>query len=93
MPFNKPRDSSFNKRLIIGPIIVLLAIPCTIIAEDWTPTFPAIAAIRGVNKNNFGITESSICRNNGNTSFSTFEDILGNSRATSSDIGAYQYLP
>ena len=48
---------------------------------------------KNVNKNNFGITESSICRNNGNTSFSTFEDILGNSRATASDIGAYQYLP
>ena len=61
-----------------------------IIATNTTTNIPYF---KNVNKNNFGITESSICRNNGNTSFSTFEDILGNSRATSSDIGAYQYLP
>lgn len=61
-----------------------------IIATNTTTNIPYF---KNVNKNNFGITESSICRNNGNTSFSTFEDILGNSRATASDIGAYQYLP
>jgi len=48
---------------------------------------------KNVNKNNFRINENSICRNNANLTFSTFDDILGNSRATSSDIGAYEYLP
>lgn len=45
------------------------------------------------NKNNFKIGENSIARNNANITFSTFNDILGNSRATSSDIGAYEYIP
>lgn len=45
------------------------------------------------NKNNFKIGENSIARNNANVAFSTFNDILGNSRATSSDIGAYEFIP
>lgn len=45
------------------------------------------------NKNNFKIGENSIARNNANNTFSTFADIIGTSRASSSDIGAYEYLP
>ena len=30
------------------PLTTSFAKPWTIIAEDWTPTFPAIAAISGV---------------------------------------------
>lgn len=44
-------------------------------------------------KNILKIGENSIARNNANLTFSTFADILGNSRATFSDIGAYEYLP
>jgi len=61
-----------------------------IIATNSTTNIPYF---KNVTKNNFGITESSICIDNGNMNFSSFEDILGNSRASSSDIGAYQYLP
>ena len=35
----------------ILPLTSSLAIPCTTIAEDCTPTLPAIAAISGVKKN------------------------------------------
>lgn len=61
-----------------------------IIATNSTTNIPYF---KNVTKNNFGITDNSICINNGNMSFSTFEDILGISRTASSDIGAYQYLP
>lgn len=61
-----------------------------IIATNTTTNIPYF---KNTTKNNFGITENSICINNADNSFSTFVDILGNSRATSSDIGAYEYLP
>ena len=48
---------------------------------------------KNVNKNNFRILSTSSVIGNANLSFSTFADILGNSRATSSDIGAYEYQP
>jgi hypothetical protein len=48
---------------------------------------------KNVNKNNLRILSTSKAIGNANLSFSTFADILGNSRATSSDIGAYEYLP
>ncbi|MES2863188.1 MAG: hypothetical protein V4666_03640 [Bacteroidota bacterium] len=48
---------------------------------------------KNVNKNNFKLLDSSTAIGNANLAFSTFNDILGNSRATSSDIGAYEYLP
>ena len=34
IPLSKLKESSFNKRSTTGPIIVLFAKPCTIIAED-----------------------------------------------------------
>ena len=52
-PFNKLRETSFINRLNKEPLKVSLAKPCTIIAEDCTPTFPAMAAISGVKKNKF----------------------------------------
>ena len=48
---------------------------------------------KNVNKNNFKILSTSSVIGNANLSFSTFNDILGKSRATSSDMGAYEYLP
>ena len=51
-PLIKLNPNSFKSRLIKLPFTTLLASPCTIIAEDCTPTFPAIAAISGVKKNN-----------------------------------------
>jgi hypothetical protein len=48
---------------------------------------------KNISKNNFRILSTSTAVGNANLSFSTFNDILGNSRATSSDIGAYEYLP
>ncbi len=53
IPFNKLRETSFINRLNKEPLKVSLAKPCTMIAEDCTPTFPAIAAISGVKKNKF----------------------------------------
>jgi hypothetical protein len=44
-------------------------------------------------KNQFNLLIGSSVIGNANLSFSTFADITGNSRATSSDIGAYEYLP
>ena len=44
----------------VEPISELLARPCTIIAEDCTPTFPAIAAISGVKKNKIGYSVSAL---------------------------------
>jgi hypothetical protein len=52
-----------------------------------TPNF------KNVNKNNFRLLSTSTAIGNANLAFSTFDDILGNSRATSSFIGAYEYLP
>lgn len=48
---------------------------------------------KNTDKNKFNILLGSSVIGNANLSFSTFNDILGNSRATSSDIGAYEYLP
>lgn len=48
---------------------------------------------KNISKNNFRILSTSSLIGNANLAFSTFADILGNSRATSSDIGAYEYLP
>ena len=60
-PFNAANSISLTRRLLILPFTSSLAKPCTIIAEDCTPTFPAIAAINGVKKNNtaFSLNESS----------------------------------
>ncbi len=44
-------------------------------------------------KNQFKILENSAAIGNANLTFSTFNDILGNSRAPLADIGAYEYLP
>ena len=52
-----------------------------------TPDFKKVA------KNNFSLLSTSTAIGNANLAFSTFDDILGNSRAPSSDIGAYEYLP
>jgi hypothetical protein len=48
---------------------------------------------KNTNKNKLNILLGSSVIGNANLSFSSFPDILGNSRATSSDIGAYEYLP
>ena len=48
---------------------------------------------KNTDKNKLNILLGSSVIGNANLSFSTFADILGNSRATSSDIGAYEYLP
>ena len=47
-PLIKLKLISFNNLDQIEPLNTSLAIPWTIIADDWTPTFPAIAAINGV---------------------------------------------
>jgi hypothetical protein len=52
-PLNKLKDTSFIKRLNKEPLNVLLAKPWTI--EDCTPTFPAIAAIKGVKRIDFRV--------------------------------------
>lgn len=44
-------------------------------------------------KNQFNLLQGSAVIGNANLAFSTFDDILGKSRDTSSDIGAYEYLP
>ncbi len=49
-PLTIASENSFNKRFPILPFKSSFAKPCTIIAEDCTPTFPAIAAISGVKK-------------------------------------------
>src|SRR5690554_3966658 len=49
--FNSASNISFASRFQIEPEMELFAKPCTIIAEDCTPTFPAIAATKGVKKN------------------------------------------
>ncbi|WP_329806049.1 hypothetical protein [Flavobacterium facile] len=48
---------------------------------------------KNTDKNKLNILLGSSVIGNANLSFSNFADILGNSRATSSDIGAYEYLP
>lgn len=48
---------------------------------------------KNVNKNNFRILSTSTAIGNANLAFSTFDDILGKSRSSSSDIGAYEFLP
>jgi hypothetical protein len=48
---------------------------------------------KNANRNDFKLLSTSKAIGNANLAFSTFTDILGNSRATSSDIGAYEYLP
>lgn len=48
---------------------------------------------KNTDKNKLNLLLGSSVIGNANISFSTFADILGNSRATSSDIGAYEYLP
>ena len=50
-PFIRARPTSLSSLLNKLPFTLSLAKPCTIIALDCTPTFPAIAAIRGVKKN------------------------------------------
>ena len=47
-PLINPKPISLNSLLKSEPLITWFAIPWTIIAEDWTPTLPAIAAIKGV---------------------------------------------
>jgi hypothetical protein len=54
-PFNKLSDTSLTNLLNKDPLNVLFAKPCTIIAEDCTPTFPAIAAISSVKRINFRV--------------------------------------
>lgn len=61
-----------------------------IIATSSTTNTPDF---KNVNKNNFRLLSTSTAIGNANLSFSTFADIVGTSRATSSDIGAYEYLP
>ena len=47
-PLIRLKPTSLTSLLIREPLTTSLARPCTIIAEDCTPTFPAIAAISGV---------------------------------------------
>src|SRR5690554_8086042 len=49
--FNSASNISFASRFQIDTEIELYDKPCTIIEEDCTPTFPAIAATNGVKKN------------------------------------------
>mgnify|MGYP007079438107 CR=1 FL=1 len=44
-PFKAANNISFSNLLLILPFTSSLARPCTIIADDCTPTFPAIEAI------------------------------------------------
>ena len=50
-PFKRVSETSFTSRLNSVPLSVLFANPCTMIADDCTPTLPAIAAMSGVKKN------------------------------------------
>ena len=46
-----PTASSFNNFFQMeSKFLEPLAIFCTTMDEDWTPTFPAVAAIRGIKK-------------------------------------------
>ena len=47
-PLRIDKKVSLIYLLFTLPLMSSLASPCTIIALDWTPTFPAIAAIKGV---------------------------------------------
>ena len=49
MPFSVAISISLIKRLLMLPLMSSLANPWTMMALDWTPTFPAMAAISGVN--------------------------------------------
>ena len=50
IPFTKARLISLNIRFSNEPRKLSFASPCTMIAEDCTPTFPAMAAMSGVKK-------------------------------------------
>ena len=50
-PFSVANNISFINLLLTLPFTSSFAKPCTIMALDCTPTFPAIAAIKGVKKN------------------------------------------
>ena len=47
-PLMRLSPISLKSRFSIEPLTTLLARPCTMMAEDCTPTFPAMAAISGV---------------------------------------------
>ncbi len=49
-PLNKLNTISLKSLLSKEPFKLLFAKPCKTIAEDCTPTFPAIAAIKGTKK-------------------------------------------
>ena len=51
IPFNKLKETSLINLLNKVPLKESFAKPCTIIADDCTQTFPAIAAISEVKKN------------------------------------------
>ncbi len=48
---------------------------------------------KNINRNFMNILDGSAAINKGNSVFSIFPDILNNLRTSSSDIGAYQYIP
>ena len=52
IPLIRLNPNSFNNLVIKLPLTTSFAKPWTIIADDCTPTFPAMAAIKGVKKNN-----------------------------------------
>jgi len=61
-----------------------------IIATNSSSNLPYF---KNTDKNQFEIGVNSICRNNANLTFATFNDIKSISRAGSADIGAYEYVP
>ena len=64
-PLKRLNSTSFSKRFNKDPRNEPLAKPCNTIAEDCTPTFPAIAAINGTKKNKapcFSIASSKVSK-------------------------------
>ena len=83
----------FNNQFASNPLYNFNDISKYVGCKIATNSSTNIPDFKNVNKNNLRIKANSICINNANNTFSTFADILGNSRATSSDIGAYEFLP
>ena len=51
IPLNSPTLSSLvNCPRMFEVFKLVAASPCTTIADDWTPTLPPIAAIKGINR-------------------------------------------
>ena len=60
IPLNSPTLSSFVNCPRMFEVFKLdAASPCTTIADDWTPTLPPIAAIKGINRARAGLLSMS----------------------------------